>query len=410
MELFEEFTPKDEKVPLAIKARPETLDDVIGQERLLGQGKPLRNLLEREELQSFLIWGPPGSGKTTVALIAAKRRKSIVISATHDHIKDVKKIIDNLAREKKYSGKTSILIVDEIQHFNRKEQDAFLEPVEKGKITLIALTTENPSFYINSALLSRLRVFVFEKLKKEHIVKIIERSIEKVEEYKGRTIDEEAKNVIAETSDGDARKALNLVEGILNSTDKKIISKEDIASYLSRTIPYGEELHYDLISAFIKSMRGSDPDAALYYMYRMIKAGEDPLYIARRMVRFASEDIGLEDPQALLIANAAKDAFNFIGAPEGYLALAEACVYLSEAKKGNALYEAELQVLNTIEETGDLPVPLKLRNPVTKFLEALGYGKDYKYPHDFEEHIVKGEVYLPEQIKNKKFYKQEKNS
>lgn len=405
MELFEEPVPKHEKQPLAIRARPKTLDMIIGQEHLLGKGKPLRLLLEKEDLRSFLIWGPPGSGKTTVALIAAENRKSTIISATHDHIKDVKKIIGTLIREKRYTGKIPVLIVDEIQHFNRKEQDAFLEPVEKGSFVLIGLTTENPSFYINSALLSRLRVFVFEKLNPEQIVRIIDMAIGVDEEFKGRSITEEAKKVIAEFSEGDARRALNMVEGILSSTDKNIVDKNDLRDFIERVLPYGEEAHYDIISAFIKSMRGSDPDAALYYMYRMIKAGEDPLYIARRMIRFASEDIGLEDPQALVIANAAKDAFNFLGAPEGYLALAEACVYLAKAKKDNSLYRAESEVITTIEETGNLDVPLKLRNPVTRLLESLGYGKGYKYPHNYEGHIVEGEVYLPDSIKSKKFFK-----
>ncbi len=405
MKLFEEPLSQPGKEPLAMRARPKSVDGVVGQEHLLGKGKPLRMLLESKELQSFLIWGPPGCGKTTVALIAANNRNSVVISATHEHIKDVKKTIETLVRESRVSGKKPVLIVDEIQHFNRKEQGAFLEPVEKGRIVLIGLTTENPSFYINSALLSRLRVFVFEKLTEHHVVRIIEEALKNDEEFKGRVLSEEAKKIIAAFSEGDARRALNIVEGVLLSVSKNPVERDDLKDFITRAMPYGEESHYDLISAFIKSMRGSDPDAALYYMYRMLRAGENPLYIARRMVRFASEDIGLADPQALVVANAAKDAFDFLGAPEGYLALAEACAYLSRAKKDNAIYKAEEAVNETIEETGDLEVPLKLRNPVTRFLESLGYGKGYKYPHNFKDHIVEGEVYLPEEIKGRKFLK-----
>ena len=404
MDLFEK-EPEASTFPLAYRARPKNLKEFIGQKHLLGEGKPLRKLLEREDLSSFLIWGPPGSGKTTIASIASFCRKSTIISATHDHIKDVKKIIESLSKERKYSNKTSVLIIDEIQHFNRKEQDAFLGPVERGDIILIALTTENPSFYINSALLSRLRVFVFEKLSDNEIREIVINAIQKDPVFKHRNFSDEALKAISESSDGDARQALNLVESVLESTDKENIDKDDLQHHISRMLEYGKEYHYDLISAFIKSMRGSDPDASLYYMYRMIKAGEDPLYIARRMIRFASEDVGLKDPTALVVANAAKEAFHFLGPPEGYLALAEACVYLAKVGKDNSVYLAEKEVLETINKTGDLPVPKKLRNPVTKLMEALGYGKDYKYAHNYEWHIVKGEVYLPEELKGKKFLK-----
>ena len=406
MELFKQNSSS--KRPLAERVRPESLDDFIGQEHLLGVGKPLRKMLELGMLSSFLIYGPPGSGKTTIAFLATKDRKKILVSATTEHIKDVKKTIEALVKEKKFSDIAPVVIVDEIQHFNKKEQDAFLEPIERGDIILIGLTTDNPSFYIISPLLSRLSIFVFEKLTASHLEKIIDNALNKDKLLSGLSIAPTARKLIAEASDGDARKALNIVEAIFDATGKKIIEDSDVKNFTgSAMLLYGEELHYDLISAFIKSMRGSDPDAALYYMYRMIEAGEDPLYIARRMVRFATEDIGLKDSNALVVANAAQQAFHFIGLPEGYLALAEAAVYLAKAPKSNALYMAENNVKKIIEETGSLEVPKKLRNPVTKIMEQWGYGKEYKYPHNFAGHIVKDEKYLPDEIKDRKFYKED---
>ena len=393
--------------PLASRVRPKTIEEFVGQEHLVGVGAPLFNMYKTGKLTSFIIWGPPGSGKTTIAQILTQGRKSITISATTEHIKDVKKLLQNLTKENLFSTETPVVIVDEIQHFNRKEQDAFLSFIEQGKIILIALTTENPSFYVNNALLSRLSLFVFNKLTSTHVRKILENAINKDEFLKDLKFEEGVLDYISEISDGDARKALNILENVSKNAKEGLVSLEIVKKFGSVSLSYGKEAHYDLISAFIKSMRGSDPDAALYYMYRMIEAGEDPLYIARRMIRFASEDIGLKDPMALVIAVSAFEGFNVIGPPEGYLLLAEACAYLSKAPKDNALYLAENEILETIKETGSLEVPLKLRNPVTKLMENLGYGKDYKYPHNFEGHIVKGETYLPEELKGKKFLKED---
>lgn len=395
----------DNLIPLAVRVRPKTLEEFVGQRHLLGPEGPLFNMYKSGKISSFLIWGPPGSGKTTIAEIFTQNRKHITISATTEHIKEVRKLLKDLTKESLFEASTPVVIVDEIQHFNRKEQDAFLTFIEEGKIILIALTTENPSFYINNALLSRLAVFVFNKLTEEEIKTILENAIKKDENLKQLKFEDDLIDYVAKLSDGDARKALNILENIVKNVKGQTITLEGAKDFTQITLSYGKEQHYDLISAFIKSMRGSDPDAAIYYMYRMIEAGDDPLYIARRMIRFASEDIGLKDPMALVIATTAFQAFSMIGPPEGYLVLLETCVYLSKAPKDNSLYLAELEVRNVIEETGSLPVPLKLRNPVTDLMKKLGYGKDYKYPHDFKDHIAEGETYLPEKIKGKKFLK-----
>ncbi|MEF3244413.1 MAG: replication-associated recombination protein A [Caldisericaceae bacterium] len=395
----------DNSIPLAVRVRPKTLEEFVGQRHLLGPYGPLFNMYKSGKISSFLIWGPPGSGKTTIAEIFTQNKKHITISATTEHIKEVRKILKDLTKESLFEPSIPIVIVDEIQHFNRKEQDAFLTFIEEGKITLIALTTENPSFYINNALLSRLAVFVFNKLTEEEIKTILENAIKKDENLRQLKFENDLIDYIAKLSDGDARKALNILENIVKNVKGQTITLEEAKDFTQITLSYGKEQHYDLISAFIKSMRGSDPDAAIYYMYRMIEGGDDPLYIARRLIRFASEDIGLKDPMALVVATTAFQAFSMIGPPEGYLVLAEACVYLSKAPKDNSLYLAELEVRNVIEETGSLPVSLKLRNPVTDLMKKLGYGKDYKYPHDFKDHIVEGETYLPEKIKGKKFLK-----
>jgi putative ATPase len=393
--------------PLADRVRPKSIDEFIGQEHVVGKDGPLGKMIRSGCLSSFLIYGPPGTGKTTIARIAASTRKTIFISATTAHIKDIRSLIKELAKEKAFSNRTPVLIIDEIQHFNRKEQDAFLNAVENGDIILIALTTENPSFYINNALLSRLSIFHFHKLTDQEIKKIIYSAIEKDSLLKEFQFDDDAVSFIASVSDGDARKALNLLDIISQTSKDKHITRKIAEQFASRMLSYGREQHYDIISAFIKSMRGSNADAALYYFYRMIRVGEDPLYIGRRMIRFAAEDIGLANSNALIIANSAFDGFQKVGPPEGYLVLAEAVVYLSKCKKSNALYVAEKKVLEEIEKSGDLEVPKKLRNPVTKLMRAEGYGKGYKYPHNYPDHFVENETYLPDKIKDKKFYEED---
>ncbi len=406
MELFNS-EGKEPIPPLADRIRPDSLAEFVGQEELVGLGKPLYKMIERKSLSSFLIYGPPGSGKTTIALIASKERKKTFITATTAHIKDVRSMLLRFKKEKEFSKVQHVLIVDEIQHFTRREQDAFLAPVEQGDIILIALTTENPSFYINSALLSRLSVFVFNRLAEDEIRRVVQGALTKDTIMAEKKLTEEALDRITVLADGDARRALNILESVVVNSEKNTVDLSDVENFLTNPLYYGKEHHYDLISAFIKSMRGSDLDAALYYFYRMIDAGEDPRYVARRMIRFAAEDIGLKDPNALIMANAARDAFQNIGPPEGYLVLAEAAVYLARAAKCNALYLAENEVLKIIKETGNLEVPKKLRNPVTSLMKKWGYGKEYKYPHNYEGHKVENETYLPERIKGKKFYKED---
>ena len=407
MSLFEQDN-KNEKFlpPLADRVRPSSLDEFIGQKKFVGENGPINRMIRSGRLSSFLIYGPPGTGKTTIAMIATKNFRRTFISATMAHIKDVKQIIQRMKKEKAFSNSQPILIIDEIQHFNRKEQDAFLEAVEKGDIILIALTTENPSFYINSALLSRLSVFSFSKLSKESIEELLKRAIQKDKFLQRFDINEKVVSLIANISEGDARKALNFLDSITRNAGTLKIAEQDAKKLLAHIPLYGKEQHYDLISAFIKSMRGSDADAALYYFYRMVKAGEDPLYVGRRMIRFAAEDIGLSDSNALVVANNAFEGFQKIGPPEGYLVLAEAVAYLAKSKKDNALYLAEKNILEEIEKTGDLEVPKKLRNPVTKLMKESGYGKEYKYPHNYVGHFVEDETYLPEEITNKKFFKE----
>ena len=392
--------------------RPKTLDEFIGQEHLLGDGKILREMVNATELRSLILWGPPGSGKTTLALILANAAGAVCVhfSAVTSGVKDLKKIIQE-AEKLHRLGKPTVLFVDEIHHFNKAQQDNFLPHVERGTLILIGATTENPSFEVISPLLSRCQVLVLNPLSTTDIGKIVDGALRDPKRGLGGwelAITAEAREFLIQQSQGDGRVALNALEtaATLARKDSKNIDLSHVQEALQkRALRYdkaGEE-HYNVISAFIKSLRGSDPDAALYWMMRMIEAGEDPLFIVRRMIIFASEDIGNADPQALQVAVAAKDAVHFVGLPEGRIPLAQAVTYLATAPKSNASYKAMLAAANDIQEQGALPVPLHLRNAPTPLMEKLGYGKNYKYAHNFPDHIVRQE-HLPKELTGKKYY------
>ena len=403
-------------VPLAEKMRPQSLDDFYGQEEIVGKNSPIRKMLESDNISSMIFYGPPGVGKTTLAKIIAKSSNSafLELSAVTAGVKDIKEFIE-IGKFNKVNGKKTIVFVDEIHRFNKAQQDAFLPHVENGNIILIGATTENPSFEVNSALLSRCKVYVLKSLTKEEIIKIIKRALVENSAYQNVSIDEDSLYVIAGISNGDARSALNTLESLINvaplKKGKVTITKKEIEHVLqSKTFLYdkkGEE-HYNLISALHKSMRNSDPDAALYYLARMLEAGENPLYIARRLIRFASEDIGLANTNALLQAVAAYQSAHYIGMPEASVNLAQAVVYLSISPKSNALYKAYENVKADAIKTADEKVPLHLRNAVTKLDSEMGYGNGYKYAHDYEENIT-AMVCLPESLKNKKYYQPTNN-
>ena len=418
LDLFSQGNVGDAKdsAPLAERMRPQNISEYIGQRHLLAEGCLLRHAIEEDKLFSMIFWGPPGSGKTTLARILANETKSkfVSFSAVLSGVKEIRAVIDE-ARELWEVKKTKmILFVDEIHRFNKAQQDAFLPHVESGLITLIGATTENPSFEVIAPLLSRTRVLVLNPFSEEDLMAMVECALKDTQKGFGQfsiQIDLDTLRYIVRLSDGDARSALNNLEAIVSMVqnlpaDKRVITPEFAQeALLKKTLLYdkdGEE-HYNLISALHKSLRGSDPDAALYWLGRMIAAGEDPLYIARRMVRFASEDVGNADPQALIIAIAAQQAFHFIGLPEGELALAQAAVYLATAPKSNSLYIGYGKVKETINTKGYLPVPLHIRNAPTKLMKELDYGKDYKYAHDYADAYVPQE-YLPEKIQGQIFY------
>ena len=418
MDLFpEKPAPKTSRfAPLADRMRPRVLQEFLGQEHILGEGKPLREAILRDEISSLILWGPPGSGKTTLAQIIAAMTGShfIPFSAVTAGIKEIKEVIRDANQQQRYSGKRTILFIDEIHRFNKAQQDAFLPHVEKGSIILIGATTENPSFEVIAPLLSRTKVFPLNPLSEEDIATVLRRALSDTErglgELKTEVAEEALRHVVA-LADGDARRALNTLEMAVMTTRpdpngvRQITLKVAEEAGLKKALLYdreGEE-HYNLISALHKSLRDSDPDAALYWLGRMLQAGEDPLYLARRMVRFASEDVGNADPAALPLAIAAKEAYHFLGSPEGELALAQCAVYLATAPKSNAIYAAFQEVQRDIHEQPALPVPLHIRNAPTTLMSELGYGKGYQYAHDFPDAYVEQE-HLPENLRGRTYY------
>ncbi|MFP4458019.1 MAG: replication-associated recombination protein A [Candidatus Zixiibacteriota bacterium] len=401
----------EESYTLADRMRPRKLSEILGQQHIIGQGKPLRRLISSGDFGSMIFWGPPGSGKTTLVNIIANESKVELLSysAVLSGIKQIKEVIRRAGIRLQNTGKRSILFIDEIHRFNKAQQDAFLPFVEKGSIVLIGATTENPSFEIISPLLSRTQVFILKGLTKEDIITILKRAISDKERGLGDMeldIEEGVLENIAELSSGDARYALTVLEFVANASEEGRITMEGLSDLIQRQrLHYdkaGEE-HYNLISALHKAIRGSDPDGAIYWLARMLASGEDRLYILRRLIRMAMEDIGLADPNAIRIAIASRDTFQYLGEPEGDLVLTQLAVYLAAAPKSNSLYMAHKKVMSEIKKGNNPPVPIHLRNAPTKLMKDIGYGEEYKYAHDYEGHIVEQE-FLPDELKGKKFY------
>jgi putative ATPase len=415
--------------PLAARMRPLTLDEILGQEHLLGPGRVLRRSIEADTISSMILWGPPGSGKTTLAEVIAHATRThfVRLSAVSAGVADLRKVVEEARKLKQFSGQLTILFIDEIHRFNKAQQDAILPHVEHATVTLIGATTENPSFEVNSALLSRSRVFVLRALTEEHILTLLRRALQDKERGLGQlniAIDDETLQQIAVFSSGDARIALNVLELAVQGSKNifgedgaiqiTLATVEDVMQHRALLYDKGGDQHYDTISALHKSLRGSDPDASLYWLARMLEAGEDPLYIVRRLIRFASEDIGMADSQALVVCVAAQQAVHFVGLPEANLALAQAVVYLATAPKSNALYEAYSRVQEDVQQTRNDPVPLQIRNAPTQLMKDFDFGKDYKYAHDhYKDMLIDDperppaqqlQEYLPESLKGHRYY------
>ena len=403
-------------LPLAERMRPRTLDQYIGQKHLVGKGAVLRQMIESGNLSSFILWGPPGVGKTTLAKIIAREleRPFYTLSAVTSGVKEVREVIEKAKRENRLKSglfaaqqdqRPPILFIDEIHRFSKSQQDSLLGAVEEGTITLIGATTENPSFEVINPLLSRCQVYVLQPLGKDDLNELTDRALKEDEAISAMGIEIKERESILRYAGGDARKLLNIIELVANS-GAKVIDNATVTRQLQQNpVAYDTdgELHYDIISAFIKSIRGSDPDAAIYWLARMVEAGEDPKFIARRLVISASEDIGLANPNAMLVANACFDTLQKIGWPEGRIPLAMATVYLATSQKSNSAYLAIDNALQKVKETGNLPVPLHLRNAPTSLMKELGYGEEYKYAHDYENHFVK-QQYMPDELAGTRFW------
>ena len=396
--------------PLAERMRPRTLDEYVGQRHLVGEGAVLRRLIDAGRISSFILWGPPGVGKTTLAQIIANRLDVpfYTLSAVTSGVKDVRDVIEQAKNGRFFSQASPILFIDEIHRFSKSQQDSLLGAVERGIVTLIGATTENPSFEVIRPLLSRCQLYVLKPLERDDLLNLVHRALTEDEELKQRHVELQEYGALLRYSGGDARKLLNILELVVGSESAEtvVITDSKVVSRLQQNpLAYDKdgEMHYDIISAFIKSIRGSDPDAALYWMARMIEGGEDPQFIARRLVISAAEDIGLANPNALLMANAAFDAVMKIGWPEGRIPLAEAAVYLAASPKSNSAYQGIGKALDLVRQTGNQPVPLHLRNAPTKLMEELGYSDGYKYAHDYPGHFVE-QQFMPDELQNTRIW------